>query len=305
MTVNSELILNTFKQSTSIYEVIRKLNLPNKGKTSKYIKNILLESGITEDEINQKKFLKTHIVKYCKHCGKKFFVLKVGKRKNQTFCSRSCANHRACSEETKQKIKNSILNENNKKRIINKSNSVTKNVGNIVIEKICPVCGKQFYKRTLTCSIRCGHVYRVKMHPITVETREKLSQKAKKLVAEGKHKGWTTRNIESYPEKFFKKVLENNNIDYEFNKPVTKNELGIQENGCYFLDFALKNNIDLEIDGKQHLVKERHQHDIVRDNRLKKNGWKVYRIAWKALPKNNEYIKAEIDKFIKWYKENC
>ena len=289
MLIDSKLIINTFKQSNSIYEVICKLKLPNKGKTSKYIKNILLKAGITENEINQKKFLKTHVLKFCKRCGKEFFVSKVSK-KNQMFCSHSCASHRLRSEETKQKIKNSILNKNNKKGII---------------EKMCPVCGKVFKKRTLTCSIKCGHIYRVQAHPIAIETRKKLSDSVQKRIAEGKHKGWTTRNIESYPEKFFKKVLENNNIDYEFNKPVTKNELGIQENGCYFLDFALKNNIDLEIDGKQHLVNERHQHDIVRDNRLKKNGWKVYRIAWKSLPKNNEYIKAEIDKFIKWYRENC
>lgn len=288
MTINSELILNTFKQSTSIYEVIRKLNLPNKGKTSKYIKSILLASGITEDEINQKKFLKTHIVKYCKHCGKKFFVLKAGKRKNQMFCSQSCANHKQQTKEAKQKISKTLKS---KKIQINK-------------DKICPICGKIFNKKSITCSIKCGHIYRIKMHPITIETRKKLSEKIKQRVIEGKHKGWTTRNIESYPEKFFKKVLKNNNIQYEFNKPILKNNLGIFENGCYFLDFALNNNIDLEIDGKQHLVKERKLHDIERDKRLRDAGWKVYRIAWKSLPKNNEYIKAEIDKFIKWYKEN-
>ena len=289
MITDNELIVKTFKNSSSIYEVMQKLHMPNKGKTSKYIKNVLLQSGITVEEIKNKKVLKTRISKKCKYCGKIFYVSKIGRRSKQLYCSHSCANHRNHSEISKEKTKSTI------------KNTLIKKGKNIVKEKICPICGNIFNKKSITCSVKCGQIHRVKMHPVTIETRKKLSDKVQKRIAEGKHKGWTTRNIESYPEKFFKKVLENNNIDYEFNKPITKNELGIQENGCYFLDFALKNNIDLEIDGKQHLVKERHQHDIVRDNRLKKNGWKVYRIAWKALPKNNEYIKNEIDKFIEWY----
>lgn len=242
--------------------------------------------GLTKENNNILKSISNKLKKefkpyFCKTCGK----LVTSKYGSGIFCSKSCACKRKHTEEEKQKIKNKLLviASNKPKRF-----------------KTCIICGKLFEytsrkNKGKTCSKECS----LKLKII------KAKEIQNKLVKEGKHKGWTTRNIESYPEKFFKKVLENNNIDYEFNKPITKNELGIQENGCYFLDFALKNNIDLEIDGKQHLVKERHQHDIVRDNRLKKNGWKVYRIAWKSLPKNNEYIKVEIDKFIKWYKENC
>lgn len=98
--------------------------------------------------------------------------------------------------------------------------------------------------------------------------------------------------------------MENNNIKYEFNKPIRKLDLGTQENGCYFLDFALSNKIDLEIDGKQHELKDRKEHDKIRDERLTKAGYKVYRIKWKNLPKYNDYIKDEINKLLKWYNEN-
>lgn len=72
------------------------------------------------------------------------------------------------------------------------------------------------------------------------------------------------------------------------------------------MDFYIKNaNIDLEIDGSQH--KYRKEHDEFRDLSLVNNGFDVYRIKWKNI--NNEagkeYIKNEIDKFIKYYKNRA
>ena len=64
-----------------------------------------------------------------------------------------------------------------------------------------------------------------------------------KLVREGRHKGWNSRNIKSYPEIFWEKVLTNNGIDFEREVPALR----------YFLDFVLRKNgvvIDIEIDGK-------------------------------------------------------
>lgn len=85
-----------------------------------------------------------------------------------------------------------------------------------------------------------------------------------KRVKDGRHKGWSSRNIESFPEKFFKQVLDNNNIKYQFNYSITKKSLGVNESSCYFLDFKIGDNIDLEIDGKQHEWKERKESDIKR-----------------------------------------
>lgn len=101
----------------------------------------------------------------------------------------------------------------------------------------------------------------------------------------------------SYAELFFMDVLRNNEIEYEFEKHV----------GKYFIDFAINSkNIALEIDGKQHLQKERMESDKLKDEFLKSNGWKVYRIQWKSI--NSEigksYIKKEINKFLEFYKSS-
>lgn len=137
-------------------------------------------------------------------------------------------------------------------------------------------------------------------------TRQILSEVARRRIQNGTHVGWQIRPIESYPEKFFKSVLEQNGIPYEFNKPIKKIDLGLDSISCYFLDFYLpEKNIDLEIDGKQHKYQERKEHDKIRDEHLSKL-FKIYRIEWKSI--NNEegkiYIQREIQKFIKFYNSN-
>jgi len=221
----------------------------------------------------------------CEKCGKLVTEIYGSGR----FCSRKCANSHIHSNASKEKIKNTLCK--------------YFNIHSRVPEKICIVCGKKYLPNRIkngslskakTCSLECQKKLKIKNGQLTQE----------RLIKEGKHIGWTTRKIESYAEKFFKQVLKNNNIKYDFNKPIKKLELKINENGCYFLDFALANKIDLEIDGKQHKVKERQIHDKIRDERLIKAGWKVYRIEWKDLRKNKEYIKEEINKFLEWYNKN-
>ena len=248
--------------------------------------------GLTKETNNGLKHisesLKEHYYKeftpyYCENCGK----LVEEKYGSGRFCSKKCAAHRNHTEENKRKISETLRKQYN-----------------TILERKCVICGNIFKVMKLkngkkrSCSTTCSE----ECHKKLVSLNSKKSMN--KIITEGKHKGWMTRNITSYAEKFFKKVLENNNIEYEFNKPICKNDLGVDENGNYFLDFALNNRIDLEIDGKQHKVEERHQHDLIRDKRLTKNGWKVYRIEWKSLPKHKDYMKKEIDKFLKWYNEN-
>lgn len=126
----------------------------------------------------------------------------------------------------------------------------------------------------------------------------------KEKVKNGEHKGWQSRNILSYPEKFFIEVLKNNNLFglCDTNYVIKKKDLGLNEEGNYFLDFYFKDKkIDLEIDGKQH--KYRIEHDIKRYEYLKNNGIIVYRIKWKSInnEKGKRYIKKEIDKFLEFY----
>jgi very-short-patch-repair endonuclease len=130
----------------------------------------------------------------------------------------------------------------------------------------------------------------------------------KERIDNGTHKGWLSRNIESYPEKFFKGVLKNNNLDnkYIFNHPINKrNDLNVDEPYNYFLDFYfIDKKIVLEIDGSQH--KYRKEHDNLRDERLLNVGIKTYRIKWKSITseKGKEYIKKEIEMFLEYYNKN-
>lgn len=220
------------------------------------------------------------------------------KKKNNKFCSSSCAakfNNRkrnGLSVETKKKISDKLLcwHDNNETK------TRTKKYFN------CVICGNEFerkwlekgrrFSKTKTCSKKCGY-----------ELRSSNSKKAQKvLILKGKHKGWNRRNTISYPEKFFMRVLKNNNINYEHNYPVKQKELGLNSNYNYFLDFYMEEKkIDLEIDGKQH--KYRKEHDDERDKNLIENGFIVYRIKWKNINTDNgkKYIKNEIDKFLEFY----
>jgi very-short-patch-repair endonuclease len=110
-----------------------------------------------------------------------------------------------------------------------------------------------------------------------------------RLIAAGTHKGWKSRNIKSYAERFFETVLNNNHISYERERYV----------GKYFLDFVI-GDIDLEIDGKQHQYADRKQSDQVRDEYLRSQGYFVYRIKWNEINSvsGKEMMKDKIDLFL-------
>ena len=119
----------------------------------------------------------------------------------------------------------------------------------------------------------------------------------KEKVENGTHKGWASRNITSYPEKFWMRVLDENSIPYIREDFSTKK---------YFLDFLVEKNgekIDLEIDGKQHLHEDRKKHDEERDKFLTEKGYKVYRISWNEIKSvdGKERMKRKIENFISFY----
>lgn len=214
------------------------------------------------------------------------------------FCSRSCANSRAHSNETKLKI----------------SDGVGKYYGSSLslkqytcTPKICVVCSKQVSKSSATnrstCSQQCHRVLiklRAKEKSSDPKIRQKLSVAMKKRVAEGRHTGWNSRKHISYPEKFFMDVLLNNGIEYVHNFKVVQRQLDPQLKSYFFLDFFLpKYNIDLQIDGKQHKYNDAPSQDKRRDILLSKK-YEVYRIEWNQI--NSDYgkllMKQKIDKFL-------
>lgn len=125
-----------------------------------------------------------------------------------------------------------------------------------------------------------------------------IREKALERVKNGTHSGWKTRNIKSYAEKFWEKVLTENNIKFDRENFETKK---------YFLDFLIEKGekkIDLEIDGKQHNIQERKEHDIKRDKFLTENGYIVYRVKWNEIRTENgkELMKKKIEDFLVFYK---
>ena len=229
--------------------------------------------------------------------------------RHKKFCNSSCAakynNHkRTLSVETKRKIGikqiNKKVKEDSKLKITGERNGNWK--GGICRKIInnkskCIHCGTDFIlksisnnrlSRTKYCSIKCQN--------------EAASRRMKEKATNGLLKGWTTRNVISYPEQFFINVLNNNGICFKHNHPINKRDLGLTDSRNYFLDFYLENHkIDLEIDGSQH--KYRKEHDGARDEALTKNGYSVYRIKWKNINKieGKEYIENEINKFLEYY----
>lgn len=279
-------------------------------KSDKHIQSILNAGVLGIKKIQEQR--DRRIEEYNKNPKRCLFCnspIEYQKKNEKKFCNSSCAasynnKKRILKEETKNKIRKSVnlyYKNNPDVRINNKKYTLDENFNKIIK---CEYCNKNIIVKRLEsgklskakfCSVECRERSRSK----------KLSESAKERVKNGTHNGWSSRNVISYPERFFKKVLHNNNLtNYEFNKPITKKELGINENGNYFLDFFFKNlNLDLEIDGKQH--EERKEHDIKRDNALKNNDIIVYRIKWKSINTKNgkKYIKNEIDNFLIFYKK--
>lgn len=114
-----------------------------------------------------------------------------------------------------------------------------------------------------------------KLH--TEEEKRKISESRKKYLLEHPEKVPYVLNHhskgDSYPEKYFKEVFNNAEINYNQN---------YYSNG-YFLDFAWPNiKIYIEIDGEQHYVDHRIvEHDKIRTQRLHDLGWRLLtRIRW-------------------------
>lgn len=163
-------------------------------------------------------------------------------------------------------------------------------------ERECKICNKQFkpsitkignISKSLCCSEKC--------HKTLLSINGKATYQ--KVKAEGRFKGWQSRNITSYPEKFWQTVLDNNNIQF-------KRE--VHALSKYFLDFVIEKNnkiIDLEIDGKQHTYPDRIESDKERDKLLTENGYIVYRIPWHGCSNQEGKTKTyeSIQKFLEFY----
>lgn len=194
------------------------------------------------------------------------------------FCSCKCARSRNHSKETKQAISNTLL----KRRLTVKFKTDFST-------RYCKLCNKQlgFSNKSGYC-FKCNIIQSNK----SIEKRNKISKTIREKVKNGTHKGWKSRNIRSYAELFWINVLDNNKIKYNSEKHV----------GKYFLDFVI-DNIDLEIDGKQHKYEDRHKSDLIRDTYLRKQGYFVYRVSWNEInsEEGKQMMKDKIELFLDFY----
>jgi very-short-patch-repair endonuclease len=120
------------------------------------------------------------------------------------------------------------------------------------------------------------------------ETKKKISEIRKKYLKENPDKVPYRLNHsskESYPEKYFTELFNNEGIE------VTKSF----HIGLYELDFCiLDKKIDIEIDGNQHYYDEKIiESDKRRNKFLEDNGWSIIRINWSEYKKFNFDEKTE------------
>lgn len=273
------------------------ISFANKNRTEEQKKN----AKIATLKSLEKRFKKIYDESSCKKCGKKIAILfnlelKTGikRRKGSEFCCRKCACSYSISSLSEEK------KEAHKRKI---SMALSKEIPDI--KRICIGCGIEFLQTKNKNRIQKFHSIECsRVNNFDVRSRA-CSEAMKKSIHEGKHKGWMTRNLTSYAERFFIKVLNSNGLsNYKFNHPISKKDLGEKEATNYFLDFFFENKkIDLEIDGKQHEYPDRKISDEKRDRLLKNSGIIVYRIKWKSINnvKGREYIRNEIKKFIDFY----
>lgn len=204
----------------------------------------------------------------CEHCGK-IMTEKFGSGR---FCSRTCANSHKHSKETKQKLAEAIYKRFPK------------------TEKHCKICGKIVSNKNK--SGFCLSCWR-KNYPDEVKQKQSAIMKNRPR--------WNIhRNQISFAEKFWTEVLSNNKINFKREVPIKYDSCH-----CYFLDFEIIKNdkqIDLEIDGKQHLY--RAESDKKRDAFISRTHI-VYRVPWNDIRSNagKAIMKDKIDLFIKFYNE--
>jgi len=275
-------------ESNGTGEICRKYNFCDNGKSRNQIKEFINNFNLDISHFGFKNHPRKYesVEKECPVCKNKF-ITQLNHRDEKTTCSIKCCNKffkdLRYNEQSNKKRSESI-----KKYCVSvgKSLHIESEPRRLKKQTICKGCGVMFHPRNSKskyCNPQCKYNC-----PDYINS---LKNKALERVANGTHNGWNSRNIVSYPEKFFMNVLNNNNISYEHNKKV----------GKYFIDFAIAEKmVALEIDGKQHLIEDRQKSDSLKDAFLKNNGWFVYRIPWKSI--NNDlgkkYISDEINKFL-------
>lgn len=166
----------------------------------------------------------------------------------------------------------------------------------------CEICDNNAKQRRglnfnkTCCSIECIKKYKSTTIKFSDETREILRQKRLAYMKANPEKtAWRTKNNMSWPEKFFINACKDAGLLNKF--------LFIREKSFYpyFADFTIEEEkVVIEIDGSQHLNKDRYESDCKKDNLIASMGYKIYRIPAKLLYSeiDRKIVIEELTKFI-------
>ena len=199
----------------------------------------------------------------CEKCGKIMTEYYGSGR----FCSRFCANSHIQTDEINEKRSKTLIKNKNINIVLSDNDINTIYINNIKKRK--------------------NRQKRVKYQGNILPNIKK----------ENLELGYQKRNRIPYSEQFWKKVLDNNNINYYCNVPVWK-----PGNNNYWLDFLIDSNIDLEIDGELHNKPDVMKKDNIRNQYLISQGYLVYRIKWvnPVSDKAKIIVNQQIDDLLKF-----
>jgi len=287
-------LLNKIEKCSSKFEIAKLLGYKYiNGHVGKIINDIIIKYKLILPNLGTRPSTRKYkkIFKICPVCNKKFetYLNHLNERALKTTCSHQCSN--IFFAKKRANLSNGIITRscnvcgiqlNVHKKTGKKRPVYCKKCRNerLLNDLICQKCGNEFKsinKKQRFCSRSCSSSYSVN-----------------KAIKEGIHVGWKERYKlkPSYPESYFIKLLTKEKIKFE------------REFKCgkYFIDFKIiDSNIALEIDGKQHNLKERKIKDKEKDSFLKQNGYRVFRIKWfnPINEKNKNKLYNQIENFKK------
>lgn len=228
----------------------------------------------------------------CEGCGK-VITEKFGSGR---FCCLKCAHKRTLSEESKQKISNTLKLAALQKGQSETTSQIHKTRDKYINKKPrCFLCGKILSNKTKTgLCLNC-----LTNSDIGKNIKSQLGKDAYNKSI-NKHTSWMPRNIKPLTESICEDLLTQNGVLYTREKK----EKHIKQN--YSLDFYIEKKnikIDLEIDGKQHNYADRVELDKIRDNFLSDKGYLIYRIKFTNIKSNKKLqeFKDKIKEFIEFY----
>ena len=201
------------------------------------------------------------------------------------YCSKTLKNNGALTVHEKTCAKVDKIRVNVIDDYLNAVLSINKLVKKYNIGKntIVSIIGNN--KRTIKEANKLGRELYRENFKHSDETKAKLREIRLNYMRNNPDKtAWRQKNM-SYPEKYFKGLLENLGYDTKFK---------IVREYCifpYFIDFAFIDiKLAIEIDGSQHNNPDIKKRDIRKDNKLLSEGWKVIRLQANNVINNTEEV---------------